>query len=183
MKKNDEEIFSDLFREYSPVLYSMMVEKVGDSEFAYDIVQDTFLRVWKKRLWLEDAYGFFSLIKTIGYNICYDYFRRETTKKKYCDKLNEIQKERLYEYSPEKLCMQKFLEETIDHAIEKGLPKKMRRAFKMVTYEKKTVSEVAETFSLSKRTIENQLYSARIRLRKIRAIKEINGKQKQTEGK
>ena len=65
MKKNDEEIFSDLFREYSPVLYSMMVEKVGDSEFAYDIVQDTFLRVWKKRLWLEDAYGFFSLIKTV----------------------------------------------------------------------------------------------------------------------
>jgi len=89
----------------------------------------------------------------------------------------------LYEYSPEKLCMQKFLEETVDHAIEKGLPKKMRKVFKMVTYEKKTVSEVAETFSLSKRTVENQLYSARIRLRKIRAIKEINGKQKQTEGK
>ena len=79
--------------------------------------------------------------------------------------------------------MQKFLEETIDYAVEKGLPKKMRRAFNMVTYEKKTVSEIAETFSLSKRTIENQLYSARIRLRKLKVIKEINGKQKQTEGK
>lgn len=46
----------------------MLIENIQDSDFAKDITQETFLRIWNKRKSLQPEKSFFSLLARISTN-------------------------------------------------------------------------------------------------------------------
>ena len=56
VKNSDKSAFHQLFSNFYDTLFRFVVYKVKDSDFAEDISQETFLRVWK-RYFLEVFYG------------------------------------------------------------------------------------------------------------------------------
>jgi RNA polymerase sigma factor (sigma-70 family) len=52
--KKDEEAFSYLYEHYAAALYGVIKQVVGDAELSNDVLQETFVNVWK-RIELYDA--------------------------------------------------------------------------------------------------------------------------------
>ena len=50
VKESDKDAFHQLFFNFYDTLFRFVVYKVKDSDLAEDISQETFLRVWKKRI-------------------------------------------------------------------------------------------------------------------------------------
>jgi RNA polymerase sigma-70 factor, ECF subfamily len=76
MKAREEDIFSDLYKAYSPAVYRLAYRLLGDREEAGDITQETFSRLYQA---LEDSDEILfpkSWIFTVAANVCRDFLRR-----------------------------------------------------------------------------------------------------------
>ena len=167
----EEKEFTELYDKYYITLRNIMRKIVSDTLLAEDIAQETFLRIWEKVMWREN--GFFSLMIRIGTNICYDHFRWEKRHRKtenYILRVNGVN----YEVSnPEYKYLFQTLSDSINDAIENGLTERRREIFKYRIDDYLTSGEIAESLSISKRTVENHVYMARSRLKDIEEVKEV----------
>ena len=77
IKTSDKKAFKQLFYGYHDSLFRFVLYKIKDRDISEDIVQETFLRVWKTRSKLKPKKSFFSLIARISSNLCYDHFRHQ----------------------------------------------------------------------------------------------------------
>ena len=48
LRKKDEEAFSHLYVHYSGALYGVIRQIVGDAELSNDVLQETFVNIWKR---------------------------------------------------------------------------------------------------------------------------------------
>ena len=80
LQKGSYEAFSELYSLYSNKLYSFVLAQTKNSTLSEDIVQETFLKLWKSRKQL-DCYGnVHALIFTIARNLIIDGFRKQVSK-------------------------------------------------------------------------------------------------------
>ena len=68
------------------------------------------------------------------------------------------------------------MSDCINDIIENGLTERQREIFKNRTDDYMTSGEIAESLSISKRTVENHVYMARSRLKNIEEVKEVHFK-------
>lgn len=144
---------------------------VGDECLAEDIVQETFLRIWKKRMWRDE--GFYTLIMRMGTNLCYDYFRKSKSKLKLSENITRRQKKVL---SPEDIFLKEHLEKKINNVIENEISESARKIFKLRSDEKMSTNNISDKLSMSKRTIDNRIYRIRKKLKKLKEVKEVYAK-------
>ena len=173
MTKKEKE-FTELYNKHYITLRNIMKKIVLDTLLAEDIAQETFIRIWEKRMWREK--GFLSLMTRIGTNICYDYFRwekRNRKAEKYILRMNGANYEIV---NPEYKYLFQNLYDSINNAIENGLTERIREIFKNRIDDNMTNGEIAESLSISKRTVENHMYMARSRLKDIEEVKEVHFK-------
>ncbi len=90
VKHSDKDSFKKLYIQYHPILFRFVVSRVLDEDIAEDIVQDTFVRVWKIRQSLASDKSFFSLIAKISSNLCKDHFKHETVRLRHQENIAEI---------------------------------------------------------------------------------------------
>jgi len=75
----DAESFEALIRTYSRTLFAVAFAVLQDAGEAEDVVQETFVRAWKKRSWMRDPAKFPAWLTTVARNRACDVLRRRRT--------------------------------------------------------------------------------------------------------
>lgn len=153
---DDEGAFRTLFYNFFPSLCVFANRYIDDKENCEDIVQETFLKIWKKRKSLEINVSARNFLITSVRNSCIDYQRRKETEENY----------RVYHthfadnlYASDDIYTVKELEEMISDSLAK-LPENIRAVFEMNRFEGKTYSQIAEENNISVKTVEAYMSKA-----------------------
>ena len=139
----------------SPALCVFAGRYIASAETCEDIVQDTFLYIWKNRKRIEIVSSFKNLLITSVKNSCMDYLRKQAVRQNYAGK--EISVETTD--SPEEVYTIFELEEKLNAALAK-LPDNVRKAFQMSRFENMTYKQIAEEMSVSPKTVEAYISKA-----------------------
>lgn len=154
--KDDEEAFRTLFYHFFPSLCVFANRYVDDTDTCEDIVQETFLKIWKKRKSLEINVSARNFLITSVRNSCVDYQRKKETEENY-----KVYHSHFVEnvYVSEDLYTIRELEEMINNSLNK-LPENMRTIFEMNRFEGKTYVQIAEENNISVKTVEAYMSKA-----------------------
>ena len=158
LKESDKNALRDLFSKYHQSLFNFVLYRVKDEVIADDIVQETFLRVWKHKKNIKPNQSFFSYIAKISNNLCMDYFRHENVKIRHQDFIPEPTQSDMD--NPADQYESKILEEKIQRIVNYNLPEKCREIFILSRVNGLPNQDIAELLNISRRTVENQLYRA-----------------------
>lgn len=79
LKRNDRSAFEYLYDHYSPALYGIILKIVKDEERAADVLQDSFLKIWRNidKYWPEKG-TLFTWMLNVARNTAIDKHRTET---------------------------------------------------------------------------------------------------------
>lgn len=152
---DDKEAFKELFFDFYPALCVFAGRYIASAETCEDIVQDTFLYIWKNCKRIEIVSSFKNLLITSVKNSCMDYLRKQAVRQNYAGK--EISVETTD--SPEEVYTIFELEEKLNAALAK-LPDNVRKAFQMSRFENMTYKQIAEEMSVSPKTVEAYISKA-----------------------
>src|SRR5437016_4256167 len=72
LRDSDEKAFRLLFEKYQPMLFRIVLHRLGDSDAAHDIVQETFVRLWDHRGSLRPSLHLLAYLLRISTNLVYD---------------------------------------------------------------------------------------------------------------
>ena len=158
LKNSNESAFKKLFFYYHDTLFRFICYRISETDIAKDIIQETFIRVWKNRVKIDPKKSFFSYIAKISTNLCLDHFRHLQVRKKHQKTIPKFGESHFY--NPETETNLKDLKSKIKKITNEKLPEKCRQIFILSRIEKKSNSEIAHFLNISKRTVENQLYRA-----------------------
>ncbi|WEK21633.1 MAG: RNA polymerase sigma-70 factor [Candidatus Pedobacter colombiensis] len=150
-KKGNEEIFEYFYNRHVIKLLSIATHKVGNPDVAQELVQDTFLSLYKKKQEIREetnlaAYLYIALKKNI-----LNHYRKESTHKKYETYVLSHRSE--LDHSTEWNINTKELEFQIIEEIEK-LPPQCRAVFKLSRLDGMSDKTIATTLSISVNTVE-----------------------------
>lgn len=159
--------FRELYKNNASMLI-FYARRYVDATTAEDLVQDIFLKIWQKRIFLFLREG----VKTYLYHsiqhACLDYLKHQEVKNDYVNtvttrlKIEEI----YYNDDPNSLFTADERLALIYKEVEK-LPDKCREVFTLSYLEEQKTAEIALLLNLSPRTVEAQLYKALKTLRGI----------------
>ncbi len=162
----DQSLFEKLFFKHYEGLCKKAAHIIGDTDIAKDIVQDVFMRIWRRRTTLNitdsyDAYLYKSCI-----NQSLNYLKsnaRKTRRDTYFQEARQKQAEKSRE-SEERIYRQE-LDQKIDEVINR-MPPVCREVFLLSRYEEMSYREIAQHLNISVNTVEKHIGKA---LRLLRA--------------
>lgn len=164
MNKNEDTCnpssFQRFFNEQSDSLRNFMYYKSGDTGFAEDTVQESFIRLWKNcaKVPLSKAKSF---LFTTANNIFLDRVKHKKVKLKFIQKKQRTSTNQ----DPQFLMEEKEFKTKLDRVIN-GLPEEQRTAFLLNRIDKLKYREIAELLNISQKTVEKRIHKALLILRK-----------------
>ena len=165
LAEGDQIALKTLYDRYSTKLFQLAFAIVRSKEMAEEVVEDVFIKVWKKRVQLGRIENFTFYLYVMTKNCSRDYLRKYGNKKSI--NLDEVA---LPFYRVDTTPEDLMITEEVIHQINKGineLPTKCRLIFKLVKEDGLKYREVAELLHLSRKTVENQIGIA---LKKIHGV-------------
>jgi RNA polymerase sigma-70 factor (family 1) len=152
---DDHTALKALYEHYGPKLFQLALAIVRSKETAEEVVEDVFIKVWKKRVQLGKLENFAFYLYVMTKNAGRDYLRKYGTKKNI--DLDEVALP-FYrvDITPEDLMISEEAIAQINKAINE-LPAKCRLIFKLVKEDGLKYREVAELLHLNRKTVENQI--------------------------
>lgn len=161
-KSLDINKIEELFKSHYKALCNTVNRIVKDCDASEDIVQEVFIRVWKKReeITIDSSFKGY-LFKAVS-NAALNYLQS----RKVSGFKEEIDDSIHFHYALDErnLLDQKELEERIEKAIE-ILPPKCKVIFVLSRYEEMKYQEIANHLNISVKTVENQMGIALEKLR------------------
>jgi RNA polymerase sigma-70 factor (family 1) len=163
LKEGDIKAFDLLYHKYSKRLLHFSFSLLKSEEHSKGIVQEAFLRIWKRRAKIDSSKSFKSFLFTISYNLIVDQLRSRLKDEKY--------REFLIRYFES----EKFnLEDELDYKnmiiqIRKAVdefPSKRKKIYILSREVGLTHKEIATQLEISVKTVENQIGLALKDLRK-----------------
>ena len=162
LKKGEERAYNFLINNYQQKLHTYAFGLTKDFDLAEDVVQNTFVYIWRNRVNLKADFSVKNYLYRAVYNECIDYYRKRKAvtalEKKYVDALNSIVEEE-NENSIEKLII------LVKREIE-NLPPKCKRTFLLSKQEGLTNVEIADYLNVSIKSVEAHITKAFSILRK-----------------
>ena len=76
-RRGDVEAFDELYRVHRNRVYTLCVDLCGDRELAEDLLQETFVRVWRGLRGFGGRSSFATWVHRIAVNVCRDAVRRQ----------------------------------------------------------------------------------------------------------
>lgn len=166
-KNNDTSAFRIVMEEYQSYAFAVAFRVVCDEEDAKDIVQESFIRVWKNLDRYNPTIKFTTWLYTIITNLCLDKLR--ANKRRHVVRLEGINISILsstaVEDDPEKRYNNKELAAIIG-ALTEELPAKQKMIFVLRDLQGLSIQEVCEILHLSESSVKTNLVYARKYLRK-----------------
>ena len=155
-----KERFKILFDTHFDDIRRYLYYRSGDAVLSTDLAQDTFMKIWEKRLDLEPAKDAGLLYKIAG-DLFVSHLRRDRISRGIIFEL----KIELTGESPEDILHYEELKGRYEKTLM-TLPEKQRIVFLMSRMEELTYQEIADRLSLSVKAVEKRMTGALARLRK-----------------
>jgi RNA polymerase sigma-70 factor (family 1) len=161
LRYGDEDAFECLFERHWHSLYGFVYKMISDKDQTKDVLQNTFLEVWKRKetLFAEDSILPFLL--KVAKNEVITLFRKDKVRLAGDEILiSNLQRENL---TDDKLLATE-LQDAIDSELIK-MPVNMRKCFHLSKYEQMSIKDIATELLLSEQTVKNNISEALKRLR------------------
>lgn len=166
--KGDREAFEQLVQLYERRVYTMALRMVGSPEDAYDLSQETFLRVYRSIRTFRGEAKFSTWIYKIVSNLCITFLRRK-------NRIRQIPLEQEADggfeislpddrFNPELVLERVEISRTIEQAL-KTLSEEHRAIFILRELNGLSYAEIGEILSLEEGTVKSRLFRAREKLR------------------
>lgn len=166
--QGDSAAFSQLFKKYSPKIYSLALYLTKSTSVAEEIVQEVFIKVWENRNQLNDINSFNAWLRTVSKNICYNHLRKMANEK--IALLAFLKKNSDAVSVPQDIVELKEFEAFIETAIQK-LPPQQQKVFRLKKLGGKKTAEIAAELNISTHTVKEYL---KIAQKTVRANVEMN---------
>ena len=153
LRAGDTEALEELFNNYYGPLLRYVSGFTRSKAQAKDVVQDTFLRLWKRRKDLDENRSLRALLFTMVRNRALNQKRDAMNRKRLLEEHAQEEPERL---GVDEKVAGKLLEEKIRGWIGE-LPERRREAFELSRFSGLTYEEIAEVMEVSPRTVENHI--------------------------
>lgn len=153
--------FRQFFDQYAEAVRNFIYYKCGNLEMAEDIMQETFLRLWRDRQKV-DTQKVKSFLFTVANNQFLDAARHQQVKLKYHKQpVRDTDNE-----NPQHILEQDEFRQALEKAIAE-LPETQREVFLLNRIEKLTYQEIANRLGVSVKAIEKRMGKALKRMRKL----------------
>jgi RNA polymerase sigma-70 factor (ECF subfamily) len=162
IKDGSEKTFTEVYNQYHVKLYRFLYKKTKSDEFATELVQIVFIKLWNFKHTLSDTISFDAQLFNIARTCLIDYLRKESTRK---DRLVGLQK-----YADFNFTNQPDLSfETVDYFnnMIQSLPPARKKIFVLSRLQGLTYKEIAENLSISVNTVEDHMTKAIRQIKKI----------------
>ncbi len=157
LKKSRPDCFKRLFDAYSQPLFRFSLGYLKSEEEAEDVVQEVFLKIWKKRKEIDTAKSFNSYIFTIALNSIRKHFNELAVEHHLKhDILTSIHDD--HEVVDEYEDYEELLEK-LELAIGK-MPLRRREIFLRKKIDCKSLKEISEEYNISIKTVEYHITEA-----------------------
>jgi RNA polymerase sigma-70 factor, ECF subfamily len=166
--EGDQRAFGELVRRYDTRLLNFVYRTIGDRERAQDLVQETFVRVYRHIERFDLTKKFSTWIYTIASNLAKNELRNrsrnplvlfQTIKKNWDADHRPLEWEDT-QYKPDDLFRKRHLREKVEEAV-KELPEHHRIVFVLRELEGKTYEEIADITGCNLGTVKSRLNRAR----------------------
>ena len=174
----DPRAFGELVDRYDKRLINFVYRTVGDRERAQDLVQETFVRVYRHLHRFDQSKKFSTWIYTIAGNLAKNELRNRSRNPQVLFQTltkNREEDDRPLQwedrsYSPEDMAEKRNLREVVEETIEE-LPDHHRKIFRLREMEGKTYEEISEITGVKLGTVKSRLNRARNRFAELVAPK------------
>ncbi|NGF57141.1 RNA polymerase sigma-70 factor [Parapusillimonas sp. SGNA-6] len=155
LKCGDEAAFRELYIAYSPSIFSLGYKVLKNKEWAEEVVQETFLKLWIHREEVDTEKSIWPYLYVIGKRICFNKLRtlrydQQAVKELY---LNSVLMEEENKVSYNEL------NTLLRHSVEQ-MPERQRTIWKMSREEGFTHQQIADKLGLSAHTVKNHIVQA-----------------------
>ena len=164
----DSRAFDELVRRYDQRLLNFVYRTIGDRERGEDLVQETFVRVYRHLHRFDQSKKFSTWIYTIASNLAKNELRNRSrnplvlfqTLKKNWDAVHRPLEWEDTQYKPDDLFRKRHLREQVEKAVSQ-LPEHHRVVFVLREMEGKTYEEIADITNCNLGTVKSRLNRAR----------------------
>jgi RNA polymerase sigma-70 factor (ECF subfamily) len=163
IKSGNEHVFQQVFNEYHEKLYFYVLNKTGSEYMAEEVVQITFIKLWKSKENLNESYSISTQLFRIAKTTLIDLIRKNNTIDSLAKKVEGFQTNLSADDTMEKIDAKELIYK-FEKALEK-LPPIRRKVFRMSRIEEKSYQEIASELSISTKTVENHISLAIKQLR------------------
>ena len=169
--RGDNKAFAELVRRYRRKVYSLAYQVLGNHLDADEVVQETFVRIYRRRKELADVKYFSTFLLRIASNYAIDVLRKRRGHSKIAEDTSSLPGEVQIDLSrrvatPSEDYANKRLMEEIRLAL-KELPPRQQLTAILHDIEGYSKAEIAEVFGCPEATVRSNLHIARTKLRKI----------------
>ncbi|MCK4461894.1 MAG: RNA polymerase sigma factor [candidate division Zixibacteria bacterium] len=169
--RGDEVAFTELVNRFQKKIYTLAHHLLGNHLDADEVVQETFVRVYKRREGIKDVNYFSTFLVRIATNYAIDLLRKRKGHRSLSEDTASLPGEIQLDLSqrvatPSQMFEQKRLMDEINRALDL-LPPKQRLTAILHDVEGYSKPEIAEIFNCPQATVRSNLHIARMKMRKI----------------
>lgn len=158
--KNNERKYQELlYRKYARKMYGICLSYAADRAMAQDILQDGFIKVFKKIGTFREQGSLEGWIRRIITNTALDYMRQKSRSFEFIDENKKIEDEQI-----DNTILEKINSDGIFKVIQQ-LPRGARTVFNLYAVEGYTHKEIADKLEITEGTSKSQFKRARALLK------------------
>jgi RNA polymerase sigma-70 factor, ECF subfamily len=157
LKSDDFIAFDALFHKYSKSLYAFALSITRDCFAAEEITQLVFLKVWEKRIQINEHLSFKSFLFSVAYNETISWLRSEKSQKR---RFSEFAYITVLETNETEQTVEFRNIEGIANQLVQEMPEKRKEIFRLSREQGFSNKEIANKLGISIKTVENQITSA-----------------------
>ena len=163
----DDAAFSILVEKYQKSVHALAWQKIQDFHYAEEVMQDTFLRAYKKLPTLKNPNQFAGWLHVIANRLCIDWMRRQKSVMQSLEDtpVEEIEKSSYTHHVSEQRMTEKTerYQELVKRLLGK-LPENERAVVTLFYLDEMPTKEIGKFLGVSANTIASRLHRARKRL-------------------
>jgi RNA polymerase sigma-70 factor (family 1) len=164
LKNGNEFYFKQVFDQYHQKLYFFILNKTKSEYIAEEVVQMAFTKLWECRRTLNEEYAISTQLFRIATTILIDFLRKYSNKDAVTALLDGLHIENGID-STNEIMSGAELQKRISEAVN-DLPPVRRQVFEMSREQGMSYREIAETLSVSSKTVETHIYKALKQIKK-----------------
>ena len=164
LKDGDEFYFKQVFDQYHQKLYFFILYKTKSEYIAEEVVQMAFTKLWQSRQTLHEEYAISTQLFRMATTILIDFLRKYNNKDAVTARLDVLTVDKGIDSTTEKMSgaeLQKRISEAVN-----DMPPVRKQVFEMSREHGMSYREIAETLSVSSRTVETHIYKALKQIKK-----------------
>jgi len=168
-KTGNARAFEEIIFLYQQRIFKLAYWFLQDPEDAMEIVQDTFLRLYKNIHGFREGTRFQGWIFRIATNLCIDYYRKFKKRQQKGEDINRWAADRQAladsTDNPEEQASRQVLRENIKNSVRR-LPKREKMIFVLKHYSQLKYREIAEIMNISTGTVKSAHHRALSRVKR-----------------